>query len=154
MNMIPDYPPASLWRRFAAMFYDFLLIIAISFLYYAIAIAINVLFNGVPEQGKAVDWGHFKFLVFMGWIASMVGFFCFFWKKSGQTLGMKTWHLKILNQHNRYPDYKQSLLRCLIAPFSFFLFGIGYWWIFTNPERQTLHDQITKTKTLLIKDRN
>ncbi len=144
------YPPASLWRRFAAMVYDFLLIIAVSFLYYAIAIGINVLFNGAPEQGKPVNWGHFKLVVFTGWILTLAGFFCFFWTRSGQTLGMKTWNLKILNQHNQYPDYRQAFLRCVIAPFSLLCFGIGYWWIYTNPERQTLHDKLSRTKTLWV----
>jgi uncharacterized RDD family membrane protein YckC len=156
MNLMSEkkYLPASLWRRLAAMVYDFLLIVAVSFLYYAIAIGVNVLFNGVPEQGKPVDWGHFKFLVFTGWILTIAGFFCFFWTRSGQTLGMKTWNLKIVNQHNQYPNYQQSFLRCVIAPFSLLFFGIGYWWIFFNPEHQTLHDKLTNTKTLLVKDTN
>jgi uncharacterized RDD family membrane protein YckC len=155
MNLMSEknYPAASLWRRLAAMVYDFLLIVAVSFLYYAIAIGINVLFNGAPEQGKPVNWGHFKFLVFTGWILTIAGFFCFFWTRSGQTLGMKTWNLKIVNQHNQCPNYQQSFLRCVIAPFSLLFFGIGYWWIFFNPERQTLHDKLTNTKTLLV-DKN
>jgi uncharacterized RDD family membrane protein YckC len=156
MNLMSEknYLPASLWRRLAAMVYDFLLIVAVSFLYYAIAIGVNVLFNGVPEQGKPVDWGHFKFLVFTGWILTIAGFFCFFWTRSGQTLGMKTWNLKIVNQHNQYPNYQQSFLRCVIASFSLLFFGIGYWWIFFNPEHQTLHDKLTHTKTFLVEKNN
>lgn len=148
---ISDYQSAALWRRFAAMVYDFLLVVALSFFYYAIAIGINVAIHGVPEQGKPVDWGHFKFVVFVGWLYFIAGFFCFFWNKSGQTLGMKTWHLKTFNVQNQYPTYRQGFIRCLIAPFSFLFFGIGYWWIFTNPERQTLHEKISGTRTLLIK---
>jgi uncharacterized RDD family membrane protein YckC len=148
---ISDYKPAVLWRRIAAMVYDFLLVVALSLFYFAIAVGINVAIHGVPEQGQRVEWGQFKFIVFVGWIYFIIFFFCFFWNKSGQTLGMKTWHLKTFNNQNQFPSYREGFIRCLIAPFSLLLFGIGYWWMFTNPERQTFHEKMSGTRTFLIK---
>jgi len=143
---------APLWRRFAAMIYDFLLVVAISMAYGLAIIGITVLIKGAPEPGHRFDWGNFNFLVVTGWIVCIIYFFCFFWNKSGQTLGMKSWKLQVVNDANQYPSYQQSVIRCLIAPFSFFIFGIGYWWAFTNPEKQTLHEKLSNTKTILIKD--
>lgn len=148
--MQTQFPAPELWRRFAAMVYDFLLVVAISIFYSAITVGINILVTGNHVEGQRVEWGGFKPVVFLGWIFTIVFFFAYFWKRSGQTLGMKTWRMKIINQHNRYPDYQQSVIRCLIAPLSLLVFGIGYWWVFTNSERQTLHDQLSKTKTILV----
>jgi uncharacterized RDD family membrane protein YckC len=146
------YKTPALWRRFAAMVYDFLLIVALSFLYMAIVNGITVAITGHQTGSRIADqWGIFKYGIFIGWLLTIIGFFCFFWKKSGQTLGMKTWHLKIINNNNQHPDYRQGFLRCLIAPISLLFFGLGYWWIYFNSEHQTLHDQLTKTKTILLK---
>lgn len=147
MNSEFQYP--QLWRRLAAMVYDFLLVIAVSVFYSAVTIALNVLFTGHTE-GQRIEWGPFKPLIFLGWVLTVIFFFCYFWKKSGQTLGMKTWRMKIINEENRYPTYSQGFIRCLIAPFSLLFLGLGYWWVFSNRERQTLHDQLSKTRTILV----
>jgi uncharacterized RDD family membrane protein YckC len=147
MNSEYQYP--ELWRRLAAMVYDFLLVVAVSIFYSAVTIALNVFITGHTE-GQRIEWGPFKPLVFLGWILTVIFFFCYFWRKSGQTLGMKTWRMKIINEENRYPTYSQGFIRCLIAPFSLLLLGVGYWWVFSNPERQTLHDQLSKTRTILV----
>ena len=148
--MTSEFTYPQLWRRLAAMVYDFLLIVAVSIFYSALTVGINILITGGPEQGQKIQWGPFKPLVFIGWILTIMFFFAYFWRKSGQTLGMKTWRMKIINQDNRYPSYKQGFIRCSLAALSLLFFGIGYWWVFTNPERQTLHDQLSKTKTIVV----
>lgn len=148
--MNPEYQYPELWRRLAAMVYDFLLVVAISIFYSAITVGINIAVTGGHDHGQRIEWGPFKPLVFIGWILTIIFFFCYFWKKSGQTLGMKTWRMKIINQQNHYPTYSQGFIRCLIAFFSLGILGMGYWWVFTNQDRQTLHDQLTKTKTILV----
>ena len=148
--MTSEFTYPQLWRRLAAMVYDFLLIVAVSIFYSALTVGINILITGGPEQGEKIQWGPFKPLVFVGWILTIMFFFAYFWRKSGQTLGMKTWRMKIINQDNRYPSYKQGFIRCFLAALSLLVFGIGYWWVLTNPERQTLHDQLSKTKTIVV----
>lgn len=147
----PLYATPSLLRRFAAMVYDSLLLIAISMLYGAIMVGLNVLINGKPETGTRVTGGAFNSIMFAGWLVTLIFFFCYFWHKSGQTLGMKTWHMKIVNSNDLLPpSYYQCLLRCVAAPLSFICLGAGYWWMYGNPERQTLHDKLSKTRTLLL----
>lgn len=146
-----EYSTPSLLRRFAAMVYDTLLIMAISILYGAIMTGINVAIKGTPETGERVSWGMFGIVVFIGWIFTIGLFFCYFWHKSGQTLGMKTWRMKIVNSDNlNCPTYSRCIIRFLLAPISLCLLGAGYWWMYTNTERQTLHDKISKTRTLLL----
>lgn len=146
-----EYSTPGIMRRFAAMVYDSLLIMAISILYGAIMAGINVAIKGAPAAGERITWGVFGGVVFIGWIITIGLFFCYFWHKSGQTLGMKTWRMKIVKQENLdRPSYLQCVIRCLCAPFSLCLLGAGYWLMYTNPERQTAHDKISKTRTLLL----
>jgi len=145
------YATPSLLRRFAAMVYDSLLLIAVSMLYGAIMVGLNVLINGKPETGDRVTWGAFNIIMFVGWLITLVLFFCYFWHRSGQTLGMKTWRIKIVNHHDLSPpSYRQCLLRCICAPISFLCLGAGYWCMYGNAERKTLHDILSKTRTLLM----
>lgn len=146
-----EYSTPSLLRRFAAMVYDTLLIMAISILYGAVMAGINVAIKGAPETGERITWGMFGVVVFIGWIVTIGYFFCYFWHRSGQTLGMKTWRIKIVNRDNlECPTYVQCVIRFLCANLSFCLLGAGYWFIYTNKQRQTLHDKISKTRTLLL----
>lgn len=146
-----EYSTPSLLRRFAAMVYDSLLLMAISILYGAVMTGINVAIKGVPATGERISWGIFGVVVFIGWILTIGYFFCYFWHRSGQTLGMKTWRMKVVNRENlNCPNYSQCIIRFLCAPISLCLFGIGYWLMYLNPERQTLHDKISKTRTLLV----
>ena len=146
-----EYSTPSLLRRFAAMVYDTLLIMAISILYGAVMTGINVAVKGIPETGERVSWGVFGIVVFIGWIITIGLFFCYFWHKSGQTLGMKTWRMKIVNSDNlNCPGYAQCIIRFICAPLSLCFLGAGYWFMYTNTERQTLQDKISKTRTLLL----
>lgn len=150
-SITPEFATPSLLRRLAAMVYDSLLLMAVSILYGAIATGINIAIKGVPATGERVTWGAFGIVVFIGWIFTLGFFFCYFWKKSGQTLGMKTWRIKMYNASNmQLPDYSQCIIRCCCAPFSLLLFGVGYWLMYLNPDRQTLHDKLSKTRILLL----
>lgn len=146
-----EYATPGLIRRFAAMVYDALLLMAISILYGAITTGVNVAINGAPATGERISWGIFGEMVFVGWLLTIGFFFCYFWHTSGQTLGMKTWRMKIVNSDDlNCPSYPRCIVRFLCAPFSLCLLGAGYWLMYTNVERQTLHDKISKTRTVLL----
>ncbi|HSC67221.1 MAG TPA: RDD family protein [Cellvibrio sp.] len=152
---IINYSTPSLLRRFAAMTYDSLLIMSISILYGAIVTGTNVAINGIPATGERVTWGAFGVIVFIGWILTIAVFFCYFWHKTGQTLGMKTWRMKMVTSTSLAPpSYPQCFIRCLCAPLSLLLLGIGYWLMYANPERQTLHDKLSKTRIVLLSKEN
>ena len=144
-----QYNPPELWRRAAAMVYDTLLVAALSILYGALVTSLHGVFYGAPAMGERIHWGAAQPLMLMGWAAFICGFFCYFWHNSGQTLGMKTWRLRITTPDLQLPSYKQCVLRCLLAPISFVCLGAGYWWLYAHPQRQTLHDTISGTRTWL-----
>lgn len=145
-----DYPSAGLGRRFAAMIYDGLLLIAISIAYYALAVLINVLLQGAPPVGQKIHWGDWQPLVFAGWLGALMFFYCFFWRKFGQTLGMRAWRLKVINQQGSRLPLAQCVSRCVFAVVSLGFFGLGYFWRWLDPQELTLHDKLSKTRVLVL----
>ena len=76
-----------------------------------------------------------------------MSFFCFFWRKAGQTLGMRAWRLQIIKRESQqYPETYQCICRCVLAPIGLLLFISAFF----NPQRQCLHDQMTRTQTILL----
>lgn len=150
----PDSPEtpiaAGLLRRFAALGYDSLLLMAIALAYGALATLINVLIQGAPPQGEKITWNGWQPLVFIGLVTVLAGFYCYFWQRRGQTLGMRAWRLKLVSENLETPGLKQCVIRALVAPFSLAVFGLGYFWALSNPERQTLHGQLSRTRVVLL----
>ena len=72
-------------------------------------------------------------------------FFVIFWHKSGQTLGMQAWRIKLVDDLGKPASIKQAYIRCIAACFSFLFFGVGYWWIFFHPQGRSWHDILSKT---------
>ncbi len=131
----------AIWRRFAAIIYDSLLLMAISMGYGALILGIGKLIFNDPN---ALTTG----MIFqVGWLICLLSFFCFFWIKAGQTLGMRAWRLKVVQELNdhRHPTLTQCLLRCLFAPLGLSFFIIAY----IRKDKQCLHDLISNTQLIL-----
>ena len=126
--MYADYRPASLFKRLAAIGYDGLLLIAILFIATAITLPLN--------SGEAIRNGHplFPFLVFYWFIVSFI-FYGWFWTHGGQTLGLKTWNLQLINPDNKKITWSQAFVRFCCAILSTILFGLGFIWALFNEKK-------------------
>jgi len=105
-------PSAGVIKRFAAMVYDSLLIFGLLF-----AATIPTLFlqtdqkldksneQVVHELPTLVDGWPFQLYLLLVY----VGFFVWFWRKNGQTLGMQAWRLRVETMTGE----KISLTQCL-----------------------------------------
>jgi uncharacterized RDD family membrane protein YckC len=133
--------PAGLGRRLGAICYDSLLIIA---LFFATGY-VWVLVSGDVVTGPA-----FQFTL----LAELLGFFAYCWRKQGETLGMRAWKIRVLNVDGELPNWQQIILRLLVAPLSFVCFGIGYAWLYLNPQKQTWHDKASGTFTVHLPNRD
>lgn len=139
---------AGVFKRLAAAVYDSLLIMALSLVYSAAVLAINtLLFGHTLAAGEKADMG---LVGFTGWIALWVGFYLLFWRRFGQTLGMKAWRLKLTNTEGRAPSLSQCLWRCLFGGVSWACLGLGYFWLWLDPEGITLHDRLSNTRVLQL----
>ncbi len=142
--------PSPIWRRIAALVYDTLILLAISFMYGATLTAIAVKSGHEPEGYQPMFSSP---LFLLGWLFCLISFYCWFWHKSGQTLGMRTWRIKLVQNTvgASPPTWKQCILRSIISPMVILCLGIGYWYQWLNKDQLSLHDKLTGTRVIVIK---
>ena len=125
----------SLLRRFASALYDALLVVALLF----IATFPFLAFFGDATQG----WRRH---LLQAWIVFVVGaYFTWFWTRGGQTLPMKTWHMRLVTVSGRSLGLGRALWRYLLA-IPGMLCGISLLWAPFDRERQFLHDRLAGTR--------
>ena len=122
-------------RRLASMLYESLLLLAVVFL------------AGFPFAGLATDnAGSLARAAFQFYLLLvMASYFCWFWTHGGQTLAMKTWHLRVLGKTGLSPTLPEALLRFVLA-IPCVLLGVGILWALFDPDRQFLHDRLAGTR--------
>ncbi len=136
MNAITGTTPGIL-RRVTSMLYDALLllgVVAATLLAPYTLIGAFTHFVASPTLLKA----HF-FLV-------LLAYFVWFWTHGGQTLAMKTWHLRLTSYTGQRVSLSQALFRYLLAWPSVCFFGAGIFWAIFDRDGQFLHDRIAGTR--------
>lgn len=149
------FPRAGFRRRFGSWIYDFLLSFAVYMVAGAIAFLIfNVLIKfGLISMGSfehAIDLQRSSLLysgLIYGWnIAWVSFFFIFFWAKSGQTLGMRAWRLRVQNTDGTLISKSTGLKRLLPT-----LLGLGNLLvIFDGKNKLSLQDKLTNTEVVVL----
>ncbi|MCD8512731.1 MAG: RDD family protein [Nitrincola sp.] len=129
----PDTRPASLGKRVLAMFYDFMLIVAIWMITGFAAVALN--------DGEAVEGPLFKTALFV--ITFL--FFGFFWTRNGQTLGMQAWRIRVQTLDGYRLSWSRSLLRFMLSILSWIPLGLGYIWVLFSDEKLAWHDKFSES---------
>jgi len=148
-----EFASPNLLRIFAAMVYDSLLLAAISIAYGAVVVGLRVVILGQPDAGQRIHWGMFaSILITVGWLAILMFFYVYFWQKFGQTLGMKTWRIQLVDaKTNQLVNYSQACKRSVFAWLSLLFLGAGYWCKLIHPQQRLLHDVASGTKLILLK---
>lgn len=89
-------------------------------------------------------------LVFQIYVLAVCGvYFMFCWARSGQTLPMKTWHIRLVTEQGKPLAIGRAFRRYLLAVPGV-LSGIGVLWALVDRDRQFLHDRLAGTR--IIKD--
>ncbi|XOV82154.1 MAG: RDD family protein [bacterium] len=130
--------PAGIGRRFGALLYDTLLIVAI----WMATLLVWVIASG----GEAVT----GWLIQLVLLAQWLGFYLYFWSRQGQTLGMTAWRIKVVNQAGKPASFLQLLKRAVVAPVSFLCLGLGFLWFYMGDRQQTWHDRASQTMVVYI----
>lgn len=123
------------FRYLAIIIYDLLLLLALLFLATAIALPFN--------SGAAFTNNQYFFPIYLLIVSFL--FYGWFWTHGGQTLGMKTWKIKLQTFNGQPITWKQAFKRYLMAIISSLFLGLGFLWRFVDKRQYTWHDRFSKT---------
>ena len=127
------------------MFYDSLLLLALLM----IVTALFLLTTG----GEAIDprtQPVLEFIYRLVLLLLIVGFFGMSWTRSGQTLGMATWRLRVEREDGRRLTWGDTLRRLGWALVSLLPAGLGFAWVLFDPERRAWHDRLSRTRIVVV----
>jgi len=127
---------APLLRRLGAIFYDSFLVLALFFLATLPFIALRA-----GEHVEPGDTSYRIALLAVAWL-----FFTGFWTRSGRTLGMQSWRLRIETTAGSLPGIGAACLRFFAAILSWLPLGFGFWWQLWDSEGLSWHDRVSGTR--------
>lgn len=137
-NNITQYQPVTLLRRLGAILYDFLLLITVLFI---ASFLVVIPFNIKPENPF-----FFLYQVYIFIVAFI--FFAWFWTHNGQTLGMRTWKIKVVTKDGNALTWGMCLIRYAVSIISWSAFGLGFFWSLLDKQNRTWHDIVSETKLI------
>lgn len=132
--------PAPFLARIAAMIYELLLVTAVLF----VASLPFLYLAGNAETG----WRHAVFQLYLTGV--LFAYFSAFWMRSGQTLAMKTWRIRLVDLNGGRFTLGRSALRFTLALLGLLLAGAGFWWALFDRDRQFLHDRLARTRLVRV----
>ena len=142
-----QWQPCSLPRRLGAILYDSLLLICVVFFAWQPMPAISgVLDQVLPEV--ATRGVKLTYLIAICFI-----YFAWPWSRSGQTLGMKAWRVKLV----ALEDYSATgipwricWLRFICAMASWTVLGLGFLSAMFHPRKLAWHDLYSRTRLVTM----
>jgi uncharacterized RDD family membrane protein YckC len=150
---VAQLPRAGLLRRLAALLYDMFLVASIWLcLGYVILFAFGLFADNTSTlvDGEIITHPVLSLLQLIMMVGTMTFFYVWFWCRTGQTLGMIAWRIRALQHDNQPITPKQGLIRFVLAWPAFWAFGLGYLWMYVNPQRDAIHEKLSGTKTVLL----
>ncbi len=122
-------------RRLAALVYDALLLFAMLF-----AATVPVL---LLTGGRAVGPNDLVFTAYLLGVSYVWFGWC--WTRSGQTLGMRAWRMRVRTREGTRLGWRRALARFAAALLSIGAAGAGLLWVAVDRDRMSLHDRLSGT---------
>ena len=147
-------------RRLAAMIYDALVATAVGMCAAMVLIVVLVVslkngwldLQGYSEPNELLGESVMYKTLIQIWVGLWVaGFFLWFWKRGGQTLGMRAWRLRIYSTTDEPVGWGRLVLRLIAS-----LGGLGTLLVLLDVKnKQSLQDRLAQTEVLkLTKEQN
>jgi len=114
-----------------------------------LAIWLLVTWLFVSAFGDATQGARHLVLQVLLWLITGL-YFVVCWVKTGQTLAMQAWKMKIVGGDGQLLTIRQALIRYVFASLLTLAFGIGLLYMFLNTRRLFLHDHLLHTQYVLI----
>lgn len=141
-QVVSSLPRPGLIKRLLVAAYDLLLLLGV-------ILVASLLFLFIPANIEAtLPVRVLKAVYLFGVIFTFYGWF---WTHGGQTLGMRVWHLYLVDANGKFIQWPTAAKRFLLAQVSVLVIGLGFTWILLNRQRRTWHDLGSGTHMVLIK---
>lgn len=133
---VPPSERVGFLRRVAVMFYDSLLLIAVLFAASFPVVASLQITIDSPLYPAHIAYIHAVAFLYYGW----------FWTNGRQSLGMKTWGVRIETFHGGTVGWREALIRYVGALLSWLPLGLGFLWSIADPQKLAWHDRLSRTR--------
>ena len=150
---LASLPRAGLLRRLAALLYDMFLVGGI---WVTCGFILLMLYGLVGDNTSEVVDGAIQtspvlsFIQLVMMVTTVTAFYLWFWRRTGQTLGMIAWRIRVINTDNQPVTLRQGLIRFYLAWPAFWLAGLGYLWMYIDKQGDAIHEKLSDTKTVLL----
>lgn len=152
---VQEFPRAGFLRRLAAMIYDLLVAVAVGMCAAMVMIvSLTILLenevlnnHGYEHISELIQHSILYRSIIQVWVAAWVlGFFLWFWRNGGQTIGMRAWRMRLFSTTEQPMGYGRALLRIICS-----CAGLGTLLVlFDVKHKQSLQDRIAKTEILVL----
>lgn len=143
-------PRAGFWRRIGAIVYDILVVTAVIMLASGLALGFVGLLtlSGLVTLSEGQDHasllqGNWFYTFYL--IAVVIWFYTGFWVRGGQTLGMRTWRMRVQNEDGSRISKKQALIRVFTA-----CLGLGNVAVLFGQQKLALQDRLAKCEVIVL----
>ncbi|MGP4844226.1 RDD family protein [Marinobacter sp. 1Y8] len=144
--------PAGLGRRLLAMLYDGLICIAVLIVCtwgYTMLAAWVIGFDEYKAMAESGALNSDPLLTSILFVLLFV-FFGYFWTRTGQTLGMQVWRIRIENANGTSIRWPQALFRFLSGWVSWLTAGLGYIWMLWDSDKKTWTDRFSESRVVQV----
>jgi len=137
--------PAGLLRRLGALLYDSLLLGAVLMIATALFLPLTGGLAITRAGNPLLAWTYRGVLVGL-----VVLFYGSFWTRSGQTLGLASWRLRLEREDGGALTWGDTLRRLAAAVLSLLAAGLGWIWIVLDPGKRAWHDRLSHTRVVVV----
>jgi uncharacterized RDD family membrane protein YckC len=102
--------------------------------------------------GHSITWNRSNIVVAIIFVVWEFFYFGYSWAASGRTLGMAVLGVRVIRADGAGLDPWRGVVRALVFPLSFLLFGLGFLGILVQREHRALHDLIAGSAVIYAWD--
>lgn len=139
--MKPTFRAHSL-RIIGAAAYDALVMLGLLMITGAVTLPLNQLLTGDASDGSHL-------LTRLILLSVLFGYYLYFWTRSGQTVGMKAWRLRLISQDDHPLTLKRLLIREITA-IPAYLLVVGVFWQYWDSDELNWHDRASGTRLVYL----
>jgi uncharacterized RDD family membrane protein YckC len=142
---------AGFGRRLAALLYDALLLLAILVLFTTALVLLSAATvvgarHGVELTPERI--GAWAYVYRATLLLFIIGYYLLNWIRSGQTLGMRAWHLRVVTAQGKPLVLRSAARRLFWAALAWAPAGLGVLWIYWDADYLALQDRLSDTRVV------